>query len=533
MHHGPSPSSVVSSAGSSADTLPGGAVGDNGQDSTAKPKRRLLPYPPVRTEMALHHPRPRRLVGVLSSDADADVESAGATTTTTTSDTETDVYETAGEGSNSAASPSASANEAEPHREHEPTIEELLARGSTPGTPSPNKISGVEAWEMELGDTVKRISGSTAAPGAFESPSASSKSMGVTAGSAASASAEIGRKAARKAEGDVGAATTAGTGRRGKDLKRGEGIMNLFAPLGGANEEGESEEAVRDQPQKITDKLNDRELSLSRREEELARREESISVREKALEKCEKGVEERENASEEREKAAEEREITVRSREGHLKGRETAVAQLDRDVSDRGLALDERESAVSLREFALAQRESTLLEKESELLTLESGLLLRQAELVQRETELAGQLERMEREMEEGAKELERAREIERERERAAEVERVRRDREVSLENARSSAPVEMLKRLWGAYVLPIVGEERTPEFLKSTTSAGDQPTSQDTPREISPRVIRRDFFLGRYRGGGYLVLMSIGVCVVVLRVVLGRRVVGLGLRRR
>ena len=84
---------------------------------------------------------------------------------------------------------------------------------------------------------------------------------------------------------------------------------------------------------------------------------------------------------------------------------------------------------------------------------------------------------------------------------------------------------MEMLKRLWGAYVLPIVGEERTPEFLKPAVVP--QPTSQDTPREVSPRVIRRDFFLGRHRGGGYLVLMSIGVCVVVLRVVLGRRVLG------
>jgi hypothetical protein len=480
--------------------------------------------------MALHHPRPRRLVGVLSSDADADVESAGATTTTTatTSDTEADVWVTAGESSNSGVSPSASASEADPHREHEPSIEELLARGSTTSTPSPNanKISGVEAWEMELGETVKRISGSTTAPEAFESPSAPSmgKSMGVAAGSNASASAEIGRKAARKAESDV----RGGTGRRGKDLKRGTGIMNLFAPLGDPDEQVEAKvgsfvkEDVGGETLGQAD-VGDETLrqmddpQLSQREEEAARREETISVREKALE--------------EREMAVEEREMVVRSREEHLSGRETAVAQLDRDVADRSLALDERESAVSLREFALAQRESTLLERESELLTLESGLLLRQAELVQREAELAGQLEKVESKMEESVRELERAREIERERERghAAEVERVQRDTAAAQANARTSPPVEMLKRLWGAYVLPIVGEERTPEFLKSLTPA--QPTSQDIPREISPRVIRRDFFLGRYRGGGYLVLMSIGVCVVVLRVVLGRRAVGLGRR--
>ncbi|KIM37341.1 hypothetical protein M413DRAFT_277759 [Hebeloma cylindrosporum] len=493
VHHGPSPSNLASSAGSSADTLP------RGDDSTTKPKRRLLPYPPVRTEMALHHPRPRRLVGVLSSDAD--VESADAATTTTTSDTEADVYVTAAESSNSAVSED---------REHEPSIEELLARGSTASTPSPsaNKISGVEAWEMELGETVKRISGSTSsAP--FESPFALSKSMGVTSGSAASA--EIGRKAARKADAEVHATT--GTGRRGKDLKRGAGIMNLFAPLGGPDEENEAEvrssmkeEDAQDEARDQADKLDHQQLT--QREEKLARREERVAMREKAVE---------------------EREIAVLSREELVDGRETVVAQLDRDVSDRGLALDERESAISLREFALAQRESTLLEQESELLTLESGLLVRQAELVQREAELAGQLERVETEMEESVKELERARDIERERERAAEAERVQRDEREPLENQRGSAPVEMLKRLWGAYVLPIVGEERTPEFLKNTTP--DPPTSQDAPRQISPRVIRRDFFLGRFTGGGYLVLMSVGVCAFVLRVVLGRRALGLGRR--
>ena len=77
--------------------LPGG---DTAQDNvTAKPKRRLLPYPPVRTEMALHHPRPRRLVGVMSEDAD--VERGGSsgdvtTMTTTTSDGERAVRDCSG-----------------------------------------------------------------------------------------------------------------------------------------------------------------------------------------------------------------------------------------------------------------------------------------------------------------------------------------------------------------------------------------------------------------------------------------------------
>ena len=71
---------------------------------TAKPKRRLLPNPPVRTEMALHHPRPRRVVGVMSEDADVERRggSGGATMMTTTSDTEKELYETAPKGSSSA-----------------------------------------------------------------------------------------------------------------------------------------------------------------------------------------------------------------------------------------------------------------------------------------------------------------------------------------------------------------------------------------------------------------------------------------------
>ena len=63
--------------------IEGGTVQDQ-DNATAKPKRSLLPYLPVRTEMALHHPRPRRLDGVMSEDAD--VESGGATATM--SDTE-------------------------------------------------------------------------------------------------------------------------------------------------------------------------------------------------------------------------------------------------------------------------------------------------------------------------------------------------------------------------------------------------------------------------------------------------------------
>ena len=114
-------------------------------------------------------------------------------------------------------------------------------------------ISGVEAWEMELGETVKRISGSFttgsvttttsgSASAAFESPSPSASataggkpvSIGVN-NSGSAANAEIGKKAGRK----DGERTTGG--RRGKDLKRGAGIMNLFAPLG---LEEESEERV-------------------------------------------------------------------------------------------------------------------------------------------------------------------------------------------------------------------------------------------------------------------------------------------------
>ena len=218
-----------------------------------------------------------------------------------------------------------------------------------------------------------------------------------------------------------------------------------------------------------------------------------------------------------REQEVEAREIAVRTREQHLDGREAAIAS-------RSLALDDRESAVSIRELRLAQWEAMVLEREAELVTLEAGVVLCRAEFVQREEELAGRLEEVERGMEESVKELERVMEIERERERQ------RDEREKKTRGSSSPAAVQMLKWFWGAYVLPIVGKELTPEFLKPT-EVQQQPTSQDTPRKVSPWMIRRDFFLRRHRGGGYRVLVSIGVCVVVLRVVLGRKAVGLGRR--
>jgi len=89
-------------------------------------------------------------------------------------------------------------------------------------------------------------------------------------------------------------------------------------------------------------------------------------------------------------------------------------------------------------------------------------------------------------------------------------------------------------------FVLPIVGEERTPGFLSTkpsqlpnprlrspseastSSSQGESDGTRPAPYQTSPWNIKRDALLGRRAGGGYLVLMSIGVCVVVLRA-LGR----------
>ncbi|KAJ3493833.1 hypothetical protein NLJ89_g10928 [Agrocybe chaxingu] len=142
---------------------------------------------------------------------------------------------------------------------------------------------------------------------------------------------------------------------------------------------------------------------------------------------------------------------------------------------------------------------------------------------------------------------------------------------------------LNLLRKVWGSWVKPIVGEERTPTFLSSKNaatvkeeselpSAPDQDISSATSspnpsRFLSPDassvhdsigkakpeatssedlnptrpkpyltstwVIRRDAILGGLPclSGGYLVLMSLGMCVVVLRV-LTRRADGLLGRR-
>jgi len=522
--------------------------------------------------MAVHHPRPRRLVvGVLSTDdCDGDVESAGGagggvggagtTTTTTTSDTDVnvdvDVYETAPEGPSGESDDGAESQRRGGH--NEPSIEELLqardhdhptTTSSTPSRPSvsTNKISGVEAWEMELGETVKRISGS--ALFGSESPSAAAAASGVGAGAKSMArrdsGAEIGRKAARNATAAHATAAvggTLGTGRRdktkAKDLKRGTGIMNLFVPPLGVDEPASSAPVSSLSATSLEEEVaaNDDDIRGRRAQDNSA---EMLDDEEQQLSwrKREEAVANREVEVGRREQVVEGRETEVRTREEKVAGRETALAYLELAVSERGLALDERESAVSRRELLVDQREAGMVGRESELVMRESRLVLRQAELVQCEADLAGRMEKVESRMEEGVKELERRQVVEM-------VERAERESEKARKEKERTQPLEMLKSLWGKYVLPIVGEERTPGFLNnssssspSTSTAGSssspqsQPTSEDTPRQISPSVIRRDFFLGRFTGGSYLVLMSIGVCVVALRVVLGRRAVGLGRR--
>jgi hypothetical protein len=109
--------------------------------------------------------------------------------------------------------------------------------------------------------------------------------------------------------------------------------------------------------------------------------------------------------------------------------------------------------------------------------------------------------------------------------------------------------PIEFARRLFATFLLPVLGEERTPRFLLPSTTTTGVPGSSETnfsllqqsaritPYLISSWSIKRDFLLNRVLGGGggggYFVLMSIGICVVFLRGFVRRilRVGGVGRR--
>jgi len=446
----------------------------NGRLSGDSKGKRLLPYPPVTAPAQLHHPRPRRLVGTNTGVADLGAEEEtgyesgvegqdGTTSATSGTDGYNTAFETQSEGE------SVVSNGTVHHQEEEELSMQALLAGQ-PIIPGP--ITGVEAWEMELGDTVKRIGGGA-------DPHANGKNAGSVS--------EIGRKTGRNAG-------TTGARRKPDGVKR-DGLMGLFsAPV----EESPSVKQNGTEDEDRARLLDEREATLSLREQEVQRREEAVSRREDVVTVQEIEMLEKKTSS-----------------DNHWTSMNAQLATRDTQFEERDRALQAKERALSLKEAEVSLKETQMLKQEQEARLQLDGLNRREAE-VQEERVRLGNKERVLDEL--------------------AEKE--------SIDAALWPVPVGLLRKCWGTFVLPIVGEERTPGFLSTkpsqlsnpglrspseastSSSQGESDSTRPAPYQTSPWNVKRDAILGRRAGGGYLVLMSIGVCVVVLRA-LGRRAGG------
>jgi len=399
--------------------------------------KRLLPFPPVTGETHLHHPKPRRLVGNIDDPSITDSES-NEHETNEAADSSTESYYSALEAQDESSEGVAL---------EEPTMQELVASESTT-----KPISGVEAWELDLGETVKRIGGDTDSPDPKRGGSV----------------AEIGRKAGKH--------LTAPRGARGitDGSKRGH-ILGLFDPP-------KDETKMDSSPETEGKRLEELEKEVHSREQHLCDMEQSVAERERV-------VSEREQAVSQKELVIAERELVIQRWELDVEHREEAVSVQEKDLSDRQ-ALEAEQWSTKQKEFQtqvirVEDSQSLLQAKQHSLENQELAIATREERIRGREVELRLWEKRIEAKEEELNEKINAA---------------------TALAASESSwpIPVNVLRRCWRMLGMDV---------------PADTDSSVSGPYQTNPRTIRRDILFGPSRSGGYLILMSIGVCVVALRV--------------
>jgi hypothetical protein len=413
--------------------------------------------------------------------------------------------------------------------------------------PQPPTISGVESWELEVGETVKRTGSSS-----------SGNSATIASGSIMSVGGTKTRTRPRKRELKVDEIGKKNGGMNGKpnevdDLLEGgsktTGVLDLAsfaAPHSTVN--ATENDVVNDNELKMAVPLHDSAASASALT--------SIS---------------RQSALDERESSIAERESTLVVLESSLKVRESSIADRESLITKRESSITDRENSLDIRESTISERESTITARESALTADESEIQRRLEDIQRREVEV----EKREIEVEKREQEVsEREMRVER---REAEVEEWYQGKLAEIgkmlvdvpppisvtapsilasswtcmaQSKWPPSPMEFARRLCTTFLLPVLGEERTPGFLLSSTSSDfsssttttnpSTSTSSTTPpltTTESPSVsfwsFKRDFFLKRLLGatagrGSYIIFMSIGICVILLRGVV-RKVLRVG----
>ena len=589
-------------------------------------KGRLLPYPPIVGEAELFHPRPRMGMGVvgLAGGLEDGLDEGDETVYHSALEIQTESADSDEEGS--ATSPKkilASGNETEngnategadlsekakeAREGEEPTVQDLLPLQSQT---RPRTISGPEAWEMELGEIVKRIdsSGSSATTPAPAASGSIIPSVGGTRTRTRPKKREL-MMSEIKRMGEVDGLSEGGSKKKMMMISGGGGVLDpeLFetsdlavsSAKGGDAVDGqasvplpdsassrsaldERESSIAERESTITKRestIAERESTVTEREISIAEREKSITERESTIAEQESAVTERESSFTERESTITERESTVTERESSiterestiivlessLNVRESSIAELESLITERESSVTDRESSLDIRESSIVSRKSTISERESAITARESALtthkfaIKRQmGDIQQREVEV----EKRESEVEKREQEVER-REVEVKewyQRKLNEIEsRVLVDVPPSISVAAPAStctcagtlkwppsPMEYARRLCATYLLPVLGKERTPGFLLPTSDNGagapfNSPTITSASTSMTETTttttktktktfsvlpywsFKREFFLNRLwgatvGGGSFIVLVSIGICVILLR---------------
>ena len=589
---------------SSLSTTPG--VGSHSTGGSGKGSR-LLPYPPIVGEAELFHPRPRMGVGVggLAGglegglDEDAEEEEEGDESTYHSAlDIETGISDSengdSGEGSTAVSEETpGSENEIEvdietgvesdptdgvEHPEkvkeeggeaEEPSIQELLLAQSQT---QPRVISGVEAWEIELGETVKRISNNGSSSAA---PAESISSIGGTKIRTRPRKRELidetGRMSGKMSE----------VNSLSKKMMTSVLGPELFeAPNscveGDTVDAKESEASVplpdsaafastsSDHPSTISRQsaLDERESSIAILESSLSVRESSIAERDSLITQRESSIADRESSLDIRESSVISRESTISELESAITARESAITTYETEIQRRMGDIQQREMEVEKRECEVEKREQEVSERETRVEKRES-------EVEKRVSERETRVERREVEVKEWYQK--KLSEID-EKMVVVDVPPPPPPPSTTASAASSStpaasnctctanskwppSPMEFARRLCATFLLPVLGEERTPKILlpsngavdssttsSSTTTSSTSTTSTTSTSPNRPGLpfwsLKRDFFLNRLLGatvggGSFLVLVGIGICVILLRGVVRRvlRVGGFGRR--
>ncbi|EDR07290.1 uncharacterized protein LACBIDRAFT_388494 [Laccaria bicolor S238N-H82] len=545
----PLPLSSLPTGSSSAIPIPLG-VGGPGQHARPLPlpphTGHHLPIEPLKREgvattvtvsdfgSVIHHPRPRPGVGVgveglvgyfdvpsddVPSSSD-NLHHAGAAPKSETEpetkpepepETET---ETEG-GYDTAPSPSPSEGEDE---DDGPSVADLLL--------SHHPITGAEAWELELGETVKRA-GSAAGVGVVRT----GRGMNlVRAGVGEEENEGDGGKrkeSAKDEEEKLNINANANEG--GKEMENEDvgdledkkpdlwSVFDLEPPRGvrgtlvgsvdgpsavdlGANDAVDSHSAVDSNSAVDSHPLEPRDvddssaLDLSPHTTDQDSTEHDLATRHEALNQHELALAARQARIEGMEERVGEMQRAVGYREDAVGRREEAVERREREVQ-------EREGAVERREEAVGKREREVEEREGKVGVLEQAVNERERVLDQREFELEERSKRVE--------ELQETRDA------------------LNASTLSNSWPITLFRSV----VFRVLGD-KTPSYLFSSSSSFNSNAPTTTTPQRRPRrdwEARRDLYLSTGGHGSYLVLVGIGVCAVVLKVLV-RRLTGVGM---